>query len=73
MRFACRVTADEVQTQTGTPIGIWLELDLSAQPIAGTLSPPGGPPSAFVGWLGLTAALAGLRGAGEPAPREQIE
>ena len=73
MRFACRVTADEVQTQTGTPIGIWLELDLSAQPIAGTLSPPGGPPSAFVGWLGLTAALAGLRSGPEPPAGEMAE
>ncbi len=39
----------------------WLELDFDAQPIEGTLAPPGGPTTPFVGWLGLTVALDGLR------------
>ncbi len=67
------MTADEVETDAATTIGVWLELDLDTQPIEGTLSRSDGRPRPSVGWLGLTAALAGLRGAGEPAPREQTE
>jgi len=43
------------------PIQVWLELDLVARPIRGTLSLPAGSPSPFVGWLGLAAAIEGLR------------
>ncbi len=57
--FDAGVTSDRPPT---TSIGVWLELDLDAQPIEGTLSPPGDPPARFTGWLGLTAALEGLRG-----------
>lgn len=67
------MTADEDQAQTVAPIALWLELDLDAQPIAGTLSPPGGPASPFVGWLGLTAALAGLRREPESPTTEVAE
>ena len=49
------------------PIRAWLELDLEAHPIQGTLSRPGGAPNPFVGWLGLTAALEGLSSLPEPA------
>jgi hypothetical protein len=31
------VTADELSTENDTAIGVWLELDLDAQPIEGTL------------------------------------
>jgi hypothetical protein len=55
------VTADELSTENDTAIGVWLELDLDAQPIEGTLTPPDRPPNPFVGWLGLTAALEALR------------
>jgi hypothetical protein len=47
------------------PIRVWLEVDLEAQPIEGTLGPPHGPPTTFIGWVGLTAALEGLRPARE--------
>ncbi len=40
---------------------VWLELDLEADPIHGTLQAPGGAASPFSGWLGLTAAIEGLR------------
>ena len=58
------MTTNELPTDERTtgPIRAWLELDLDAEPIEGTLSPPGGPASPFVGWLGLTAALERLRG-----------
>lgn len=65
------MTADEVETKAATVIGGWLELDLDAQPIEGTLSPPGGSPSTFIGWLGLTAALEGLRGASQERERAE--
>lgn len=58
---------------SGHPVALWLELDLDAQPIKGTLAPPRGPSVPFVGWLGLTAALEGLRGAHEPPVREKAE
>jgi hypothetical protein len=32
-------------------------LDPSAEPIAGTVEPVGGPPRPFVGWVDLAAAL----------------
>lgn len=54
------MTKEEAPGARGTPIRIWLELDLDAQPIEGTLTPSDGGPSRFVGWLGLTAALEGL-------------
>jgi hypothetical protein len=37
-----------------TQIRVWLELDLDAEPIEGTLGPSDTPPTAFIGWLGLT-------------------
>lgn len=40
---------------------LWLELDLDAHPIAGTVRAPGEDPVGFVGWLGLTAELERLR------------
>lgn len=40
---------------------LWLELDLDAEPIRGTLRQSGGPSSTFTGWLGLSAALERLR------------
>lgn len=39
----------------------WLEVDLEAQPIEGTLRASDGKTAAFIGWLGLTAALERLR------------
>ena len=47
------------------PVRVLLELDLEAQPIEGNLGRPGGPSTPFVGWLGLTAALEGLRRSSE--------
>ncbi len=38
-----------------------LDLDLDADPIAGTVRAPGEDPVDFVGWLGLTAELERLR------------
>lgn len=58
---------------SGRPLALWLELDLEAQPINGTLAPPCGPSVPFVGWLGLTAALEKLRGELEPPAREKDE
>ena len=52
---------------TAAPIDVWLELDLDAQPIEGTLGRRDGPRRPFVGWLGLTAALEELRGSGADA------
>lgn len=44
--------------EDGRPrIALELEVDLTAQPIEGTMSHAGGRPKPFVGWLGLTAAL----------------
>lgn len=43
------------------PIQVWLEVDLEVQPIEGKLGPPHRPPTTFIGWVGLTAALEGLR------------
>jgi hypothetical protein len=48
-------------TPGSTIARVWLELDLEAQPIEGTLTAPDGPATPFVGWLGLTVALEGLR------------
>lgn len=71
--FTSCVTADELPTDGRTRIGVWLELDLDAQPIEGALSPPGGLPRSFIGWLGLTAALHGLRAGLDPASGEMTE
>lgn len=43
------------------PTRLWMEVDLDANPIRGTLRTPDGPPSSFTGWLGLTTALDGMR------------
>ncbi len=55
------MTGGDLRSDEGvSPIRAWLEADLETQPIEGTLSPPHGSPSPFVGWLGLTAAIEGL-------------
>jgi hypothetical protein len=67
------VEADDVRPGEGAaPIRAWLECDLDAEPIEGTLSQPEGPQSRFVGWLGLTAALERLR-AGRKDVKEKGE
>ena len=38
-----------------------LELDLDGHPIAGELTPPGGPPRPFTGYAGLIAAVEAIR------------
>lgn len=44
------------------PVGIWLRIDLDAEPIVGSLEVPGEAAAlTFVGWIGLTAALELLR------------
>ena len=61
--YGRRVTAEDSKScRAGTPVRVWLELDLEAQPIAGTIGTAGARPSPFFGWLGLTAALEGLEG-----------
>jgi hypothetical protein len=57
---------DHLPAEHASAIRIWLELDLDAEPIEGTLTPPREGPSRFVGWLGLTAALEGLHRAHAP-------
>lgn len=42
-------------------VAAWLEVDLAARPIEGTLRPVGRRPRPFVGWLGLTTAIERLR------------
>ncbi len=49
-------------------IRVWMEVNLDSNPIRGTLRSPGRSPSAFVGWLGLTVALDGLRAGADPPP-----
>lgn len=53
--------------EDAAPIRVWLECDLDADPIEGTLTKPEGTHRSFTGWLGLTAALERLRAAHEPA------
>lgn len=59
--FGAVTNGDDRPSEETGPIQAWLELDLEVQPIEGTLRPPDGPPTRFSGWLGLTAALEGLR------------
>lgn len=47
--------------QTGGALCVWLELELDAEPIRGTLCLPDGDSRPFVGWLGLTSCLSALR------------
>lgn len=42
-------------------LGAWLELDLEAEPISGSLRLQDDIPRPFVGWLGLSVALEALR------------
>lgn len=64
-------TDDRPSDQPATSrIQVWLELDLDTLPIKGTLSAPDCPPIPFVGWLGLTAALEGLRTVGDGSSDE---
>ena len=42
-------------------LGAWLELDLEAEPIAGTLRLQDDIARPFVGWLGLSVVLEALR------------
>ncbi len=49
------------ENSTGRAIRVWMEVDLDSNPIRGTLHTPDGPASSFTGWLGLTAALDGMR------------
>jgi hypothetical protein len=42
---------------TSNRIALALEVDLDADPIEGELRPAEGPTRAFVGWMGLAAAL----------------
>ncbi len=67
--------AGKVEDRT-TVLGLWLDVDVNADPIKGTLRLPGGHPEAFVGWLGLTAALDRIRAraaAGDHAVPEELE
>lgn len=67
------MTHDDAQTDGSARISLRLEVDLDAEPIEGTMSPAGGQPNPFVGWLGLTAALEGLRSREELRTPEKIE
>lgn len=52
------------------PVGIWLRIDLDAEPIVGSLEIPGEAAAlTFVGWIGLTAALELLR----TRPQTEVE
>ncbi len=48
-------------------ISLLLDLDLASEPIEGELRTADGQSRAFVGWLGLTAALERAAGAGTEA------
>lgn len=67
------MTRDDAQTNDSARISIRLEVDLDAQPIGGMITPAGGQPSPFVGWLGLTAALAELGSREDPPTPEKIK
>ena len=62
------MTAERPPAAVARPIRAWLELDLDAEPIQGTLSLPGAAANPFTGWLGLTVAIEGLRAV--PAPSD---
>lgn len=64
-------SAVRLPTEGASAVRVWLEVDFEAEPIRGTLNAPGGAPYPFVGWLGLTAALKGLRA--EPEATEMGE
>lgn len=55
------MAAAEDDVRDKRTVELRLELDLDADPIAGTVRSPGEAPAAFVGWLGLTAELERLR------------
>lgn len=42
-------------------IKVWLELDMEIEPVEGTLRSRDGRKTRFIGWLGLSAALARFR------------
>ncbi len=60
-----RQTMSSMQTEPcherSTYTRVCLEVDLTSQPIRGTLSSETGARKAFVGWLGLTTALCNLQ------------
>lgn len=52
---------DQLPTPADGTVRLCLEIDLHREPITGTLGLPDKAPSHFTGWIGLTAALEGLR------------
>ncbi|MEX2457511.1 MAG: hypothetical protein WD770_00820 [Actinomycetota bacterium] len=58
---------DRVANEPPDAIQAWLELRLDTEPIEGTLTIPGAAANPFVGWIGLTAAIEGLRSPGRPS------
>ncbi|MDQ3963929.1 MAG: helix-turn-helix transcriptional regulator [Actinomycetota bacterium] len=62
---------DQLPTAADGTVRLCLEIDLDREPITGTLSAPDEAPSRFMGWIGLTAALEGLRRGSRPRGRRR--
>ena len=53
---------DRAMSMDSPPDRVWVEVDASAEPIAGTIHRRGDPARPFAGWLELVALLESERG-----------